>query len=77
MKYEFLYKPAFYAHLISGICIFTAVMIFIVNYKKVINLEKIQLIQIFSFLGLAMASYGEGHILLEKHYGYDLVSYLM
>lgn len=76
MKYEFLYKPAFYAHVISAICIFTAVMIFLVNYRKVIKLEVPQLIQIFSLLAISMAAHSESHILMETHYGYDPISYL-
>ncbi len=73
---EFLYKPAFYAHIISAVCILAAVLIFIINYKKVIRLEIVQLIQIFSLLAISIASHGESHILLEQHYGYDPIGYL-
>jgi len=73
---EFWYKPAFYTHIISALCTLVAILIFVVNYKKVLRLEPIQLIEIFSLLAIAIAAHGKSHIMLEQQYGYDPISYL-
>ncbi len=69
-------KPAFYTHIISAICTLVAIAIFIVNYKKVLQLKPIQLIEIFLLLAIAIAAHGKSHIMLEQQYGYDPIAYL-
>ena len=71
-----MYKPAFYAHIVSAICMVIAIVLLLVNYKKVIRLDSIELIQIFGVLAIAIAAHGQGHISLEKEYGYDPVRFL-
>lgn len=71
---EYLYKPAFYAHIISSIAVITAIILLIVNYKKLLKLDGIELVKIFSVLAIAIAAHGQGHLELEKEYGYDPVS---
>lgn len=74
---KFWKKPAFYAHVLSALSMTIAIVIFIVNYKKVLKLDTVRLIQIFALLAISIASHGESHISLEKHYGYDPISYIL
>ncbi len=76
MMPEYVYKPAFYAHILSSICIVIAVYLLITNYKKVLRLDSIEIVKIFSVLAIAIASHGQGHIDLEQHYGYDPIGIL-
>lgn len=73
---EYVYKPAFYAHILSSICIVIAVYLLITNYKKVLRLDSIEIVKIFSVLAIAIASHGQGHIDLERQYGYDPIGML-
>ena len=69
---EYLYKPHFYAHIISSVAMVIAIWILIENYSK---LKYVDLIQIFAVLSIAIAAHGQGHPPLEKEYGYDPISY--
>jgi hypothetical protein len=73
---EFLYKPAFYGHIISSACILIAVVIFIMNYKKIIKMDALELVKVFGILSIAIAAHAQGHISLEKEYGYDPIKFL-
>jgi hypothetical protein len=73
---DILLKPAFYMHILSALFTLAAIVIFIVNYKKILRLESFELIEIFSLLAIAIAAHGKSHILLEQQYGYDPISYL-
>lgn len=68
---EFLYKPHFYAHILASLALVTALILLIVNYKKVIKLDGLELVKIFSVLAIAIAAHGQGHTTLEKEYGYN------
>ena len=74
---EFLYKPAFYAHILSTIAMLTAIILLIVNYKKVLKLDGIEIVKIFSILAIAIGSHSSSHIELEQQYGYDPVRFLI
>jgi hypothetical protein len=43
---EYLYKPAFYAHIISSIAVITAIILLIINYKKLLRLDGIELVKV-------------------------------
>lgn len=73
---EYLYKPAFYTHIISAVCIVIAVYLLITNYKKLLRLDGIEIVKVFSVLAIAIGSHGQGHIDLEKEYGYDPIGML-
>ena len=73
---EYLYKPHFYAFILSSLAMTTAIILLIINYKKVIRLDGIELVKIFSILAIAIAAHGDGHTTLEKEYGYDPIGYL-
>jgi hypothetical protein len=70
---DYLYKPAFYAHILSSVAMLIALVLFIVNFRKIMRLDAIEIIKISSVLAIAVASHGQGHINLEKEYGYDPV----
>lgn len=68
---EFLTKPHFYAHILASAALITAIVLLIVNYKKLLKLDGIELVKIFSVMAIAIAAHGQGHTTLEKEYGYD------
>ena len=74
---DYLYKPAFYAHILSSLAMIAAVVLLVINYKKVLKLDGLELVKIFSVLAIAIAAHGQGHTTLEREYGYDPVGSLM
>lgn len=68
---EYLYKPAFYAHILSTIATVAALVLLVINHKKLLKKDGIELVKIFSVLAIAIAAHGQGHTTLEKEYGYD------
>ena len=73
----YFYKAGFYAHILASICMFVAIILLVVNYKRVIKLDGIELIKIFSILAIGIGSHSQGHINLEKEYGYDPIRVLI
>lgn len=71
---DFFSQPHFYAHILASFCLVIAVVLLIVNYKKVLKLDSIELVKIFSVLAIAIAAHGQGHTTLSKEYGYDPLS---
>lgn len=71
------YKPAFYAHIISSIAMVIALVLFAVNFRKILRLDTIELIKLSSLVAIAVASHGQGHVSLEKEYGYDPLGNLL
>jgi hypothetical protein len=74
---EYLYKPAFYAHIISSIAMITAIILLAYNYKKLFKLDGIELVKIFSVMAIAVSAHGQGHTTLEKEYGYDPITAIL
>lgn len=74
---EFLYKPHFYAHILSSLALFVAVILLVVNYKKLFKLDGLELVKIFSILAIATASHGDGYTTLEKEFGFKPFGSLM
>ena len=70
------YKPHFYAHIISSVAMIAALTILLINYRKIVKLDAIELVKILSLVAIAVASHGQGHTTLEKEYGYDPVGTL-
>ena len=68
---EYLYKPHFYMHIFSSFALFVAVILLVINYKKLLKLDGIELVKIFSILAIAIASHGDGYTTLEKEFGYS------
>ncbi len=72
---EYLYKPHFYAHIFSSFALMLAVVLLIINYKKLIKLDGIELVKIFSVMAIAIAAHGDGHTTLEKEYGFNPIKH--
>ena len=68
---EYLYKAGFWAHIISSIAMLTAIILLVINYKKLLKLDGIELVKIFAILAIAIGSHSQGHMELETKYGYD------
>ena len=68
---DYLYSPHFYAHILSSVAMLAAVVLLIINYKKVLKLDGLELVKIFSVLAIAIAAHGQGHTTLEKEYGFN------
>jgi hypothetical protein len=68
---EYWYKPHFWAHILASFALLTAVILLIINYKKLLRLDGLELVKIFSVLAIAIAAHGQGHTTLEKEFGYD------
>jgi hypothetical protein len=68
---EYLYKPHFYAHILASIALVVAIVLLAVNFRKLLKLDGLELVKIFSILAIAIAAHGQGHTTLEKEYGYD------
>jgi hypothetical protein len=73
---EYLYKPAFYAHVLSSVAMGAAIILLLINYKKVLKLDGIELVKIFAVLAIAIGSHSQGHMELETKYGYDPIKAL-
>ncbi len=73
---EYLYKPAFYAHILSSLAMIAAIILLVINYKKLIKLDGLELVKIFSVLAIAIGSHSQGHMELENNYGYDPIKAL-
>jgi hypothetical protein len=70
---EYFYKAGFWAHILSSFAMITAVILLVINYKKLLKLDGIELVKIFAVLAIAIGSHSQGHIELEREYGYDPV----
>jgi hypothetical protein len=68
---EYLYKPAFYAHILSSVAMVAAIVLLAMNYRKILKLDALELVKMFSVLAIAIAAHGQGHATLEKEYGFD------
>jgi len=74
---EYLYKPLFYAHILSSIAMVAAIVLLIINYNKLLKLDVLELVKILSILAIAVAAHGQGHTTLEKEYGFNPFGTLM
>lgn len=73
---EYLYKAGFWAHILSSLAMLTAIILLVINYKKLIKLDGLELVKIFSVLAIAIGSHSQGHMDLEANYGYDPIKIL-
>jgi len=68
---DILRQPHFYAHILASICLVIAIVLLAINYRKLMRLDGLELVKIFSILAIAIAAHGQGHTTLDKEYGYD------
>ena len=73
---EYFKQPHFYAHILSSVAIVAAIILLVINYKKLIKLDGLELVKIFSVLAIALAAHGQGHTTLEKEYGFAPLKWL-
>jgi len=66
-----LLKPTFYALSITGIFILIIIILFIINYKKILKSHVISLILLFGITGNLIANHGNLHHILERDYNYN------
>lgn len=73
---DYWYKPHFYAHILSGLAVFFALILFAYNYKRLLRMDGLEIVKILSVLAIAIAAHGQSHTTLEKEYGYDPIKLL-
>lgn len=72
-----LLKPAFYTHVLSAFMMMIGLILFLLNYKRLLRSDSIHLAMLLLIASIAIAIHGHGHIMLEKMYGYDPLYQLM
>lgn len=63
--------PSFYAHVLNGLLLLFAFIMFYNNYSKIIRLEPYKRIILTLLLSITMGIHGLSHMGLEKYYGYN------
>jgi uncharacterized membrane protein len=69
-NYIFL-TPSLYAHVINGILLLIAIIIFVLNFSKIIKLGPYKLIVLYLLFSVVIGIHGISHLGLEKGYGYN------
>jgi hypothetical protein len=64
-------SPSFYAHIVNGVLLLVAIIVFIKNYKKLVSLESYKFIKLVLFLSIAAGVHGLSHLGLESVYNYN------
>jgi hypothetical protein len=64
-------EPSFYAHIISGIFMFIAMIIMIMNYSKIKSLDSYRFLILIMLLSVSIGIHGISHLGLETIYGYN------
>ena len=64
-------SPSFYAHIVNGVLLLAAIIVFIKNYKKLVSLESYKFIKLVLFLSIAAGVHGLSHLGLESVYNYN------
>jgi multisubunit Na+/H+ antiporter MnhC subunit len=64
-------NPAVYSHIISALFLIFGLFLLLTNYKKLFNLTVVELGLVLLLISIAISHHGQGHILLNKEYGYD------
>jgi hypothetical protein len=67
-------SPSFYAHVVNGVLLFAAIVVIIMNYKKLVSLESYKFIKLVLFLSIAAGVHGLSHLGLETVYNYNPLS---
>jgi len=69
--YKFLLVPSFYSHMLNGLLIFLAVILVIMNYSRIKNLNFAKIITLLLLFSMSIGIHGLSHLGLEKLYDYD------
>jgi hypothetical protein len=74
MKNSIFSLPSLYAHILNGILLFIAFILFCKNYSKILRLEPYKLIILTLFFSTCVGIHGLSHLGLEKNYGFNPLS---
>ena len=69
--YKFLLVPSFYSHMLNGLLIFLAIILVIMNYSRIKNLNFAKIITLLLLFSMSIGIHGLSHLGLEKLYDYD------
>jgi hypothetical protein len=67
--------PSIYAHILNGVLMLIAFVMFYKNYSKISNLEPYKLISLTLLFSLTVGIHGLSHLGLESKYNYNPMSY--
>jgi hypothetical protein len=65
--------PSFYAHIINGVLLLTAVVVILINYKKITRYDGYpgSTVILILLLSIAIGIHGISHLGLESVYSYN------
>lgn len=63
--------PSLYAHVLNGILLFVAFILFCKHYSKISRLEPYKLIILTLFFSACVGIHGLSHLGMEKIYGFN------
>jgi len=66
--------PSFYAHVFNGLLFVSALIVFIMHYKKIVSFEPYKLIKLLLLVSIAAGVHGLSHLGLETVYNYNPLS---
>jgi hypothetical protein len=67
--------PSYYAHIMNGLLLFVAFIVFYKNYSKIRHLEPYKLLMLILIFSLAVGVHGLSHLGLENIYNYNPLSF--
>jgi hypothetical protein len=71
MLSNILVAPSLNSLFVTGFLLLLILMIFITNYKKIINLDNYHKITMLSLIAIAFGVHGLIHLGVEKEYGFN------
>ena len=71
MLSNILVAPSLNSLFVTGFLLLLILMIFITNYKKIINLDNYHKITMLSLITIAFGVHGLIHLGVEKEYGFN------
>lgn len=69
--------PSFYAHILNGILLLVAFLLFCKHYSKISRLEPYKLIMLTLFFSVCVGIHGLSHLGMEKIYGFNPLSTIL
>lgn len=69
--------PSVYAHILNGILLLVAFILFFKNYSKICRLEPYKLIILTLLFSMCVGIHGLSHLGMEKIYGLNPLSILL
>lgn len=63
--------PSFYAHILNGLLLVVATILFVIHYKKLTKMDPYKLILIIFIFSIAVGIHGISHLGLESVYNFN------